>query len=170
VGRLSAASVHLVSRFRLSDRASSRKGALTVSTCFGRFLQQKPQLTSRESSMKSKQWNECRRSEYKRGGTPGGMQSLRRRVGGFEFSSAAISKKILWKCSKYALWIGRAFVGQWTVEALFFLFFPVFGGGGGWGGAGVSWRIPSTSLLPHMLWQILPSFHLYSVVKLCTAK
>jgi hypothetical protein len=42
-------------------------------------------------------------SEDKRGGTTEGRQSLRRRVGGFEVSSAAVSKKILRKCSEYAL-------------------------------------------------------------------
>jgi hypothetical protein len=37
VGRLSAASVHLVSRFRLSDRASSPKGRLNSFYLFGKI-------------------------------------------------------------------------------------------------------------------------------------
>jgi hypothetical protein len=47
--------------------------------------------------------NECRRSEDKRGGATEGKQFLKRRVGGFEVSSDAVSKKILRKCSKNAL-------------------------------------------------------------------
>ncbi len=148
VGRLSAASVHLVSRFRLSDRASSPKGASTVSTCLGDFHNKNPSWRAQRAAWRSSsEMNECRRSEDKRGGATEGKQSLRRRVEGFEVSSDAISKKILRKFSKYALWIGRVFVGQWTVDfpaQLFFFFsFPVFGGVGGGG------RLPDVSPAPH---------------------
>jgi hypothetical protein len=104
------------------------KGRVNSFYLFGKISTTKLQLKSRESGMKSKQWNECRRSDYKRGGTPEGMQSLRRRVRGFEFSSGAISKKILRKYSKYALWIGRAFLDSFPPSSLFF--FPPFLGWG----------------------------------------
>jgi hypothetical protein len=76
VGRLSAASAHLVSRFRLSDRASSPKGALTVSTCLARFPQQKPQLQSRESGTKSKQWNEWMQEKWRRARRNNGRKAV----------------------------------------------------------------------------------------------
>jgi len=44
--------------------------------------------------------NKCRRGEDKRGGTTEGRQSLWRRLGGFEVSSGAFSKKIVRKCSR----------------------------------------------------------------------
>jgi hypothetical protein len=104
--------------------------------------------------------NKCRRIEDKRGGTTEGRQSLRRRVGGFEVSSHAVSKKILRKCSKNALWIGRVFVGQWTVStfppSFFFLsLLPRFW----WYGGEVSWRIPSTSLYPLCFGKCFPPFN-----------